>query len=85
MPVYVVGKSISKSRKIVSHYILSFPVQVQMILIKIQSWIHILMANKVYIVIFTLYFQTWYFYLIDRLFPTLQSGDPFLSRIKQMK
>ena len=49
-------KIFNKSKKIVSHDILSFSVHLQTISIKIGSWLYILMANEVYIVIFTLYF-----------------------------
>ena len=37
---------------------LPFSVLLQTILIKMGSWVYILMANEVYIAIFTLYFQT---------------------------
>ena len=48
-------KFTNKSRKNISHHILSFSLWVKTILIKMGSWVYILMANEVYIVIFTLY------------------------------
>ena len=52
-------KIINKSRKMVSHHILPFSVWVQTVLIKMGSCVYILMANEVYIVTFTFYFQTF--------------------------
>ena len=52
-------KIINKSRKIVSHHILPFSVRVQTSLIKMVSCVYIFMANKVLLVNFPFYYQTF--------------------------
>ena len=66
-----------------------FLVRVKTFLIKMGSWIYILMANEVYIVILILYFKRGINFLSLNLLrkqsPKLQSRGLFLSPIKLMK
>ena len=64
---------------------LPFSVRVQTVLIKLGSCVYILMANEVYIVTFTFYFQTFVNILSFIGEPKLQSGNPETTRSTSLK